>query len=654
MKLNSYEKWKNSATSLADGLVQASNLEEAKSLLEKILLVNPGEHLARTHLLQIYPQLKLEENFKSESLFLSFMASREGKAQDSFNLLEPVLKLYPDNLAIKIKMANLAAKIQEKEKSSDLYYSIGEYYLSRNFSRQALNAFSQAVSLNPDRLECYYKILVLEPENKKISFTLAQALINQKKLQEAVSVIRDQISAFLKTNIEDALTAAEEWFKLLQKNQLFNQVSLEKEHLAKTLFAENQKDKAVVLLEQIAEEELKANHFERYLSLWQQTLDYYLSQNNLEKIISGYQKLILAAWANHPEKGKASMEEFIKQMLQREQILKLDDALQKIAAAAESKGSKQFGEIAMIRLAEIYVSLYKLQEAIKIYKQIIEKGSQSPKIHLSLAELYIKEENPILAFESYMKSAELYAGAGEIQRAEEIFKTLSLKKSNDPSLLSRIGNIYYTIGDWNKALENFQKALEQDPYYRQAVIGMAMTYAKKGMLNEMAALARRLVAKGVIAEIIEEYKKALMVTKGESETALALGLLYKDLDFMEEAILEFQKASKNKSYFLQSSTQLGLCFNRQGFHDLAIRQFRKILEHSEYSEEELLEIQYNLARTYEDVKMFKEAHDLYSEILVVDIGYKDISTRLKNLANPGSSGKVVSFPTDLSGGGKKV
>ena len=254
-------------------------------------------------------------------------------------------------------------------------------------------------------------------------------------------------------------------------------------------------------------------------------------------------------------------------MIQREQIRKLDTALQEIAAAFEAKGNKQSGEIAMTRLAEVYVSLYKLPEAIKVYKKLIEKGTLSPKIHLSLAELYAKDENMGLAYESYLKSAELYANSGKIQQAEEIFELILNKKPGDASLLSRIGNIYYEIGKWDKALENFQKALEQAPYQRQAVVGMAMTYAKKGMLNEMAALARRLVTRGVIAEIIEEYKKALMATKGESETAMSLGILYKDLDFMEEAILEFQKASKDKNYFLAACSELGLCFNQQGFHN---------------------------------------------------------------------------------------
>ena len=33
-----------------------------------------------------------------------------------------------------------------------------------------------------------------------------------------------------------------------------------------------------------------------------------------------------------------------------------------------------------------------------------------------------------------------------------------------------------------------------------------MAYAKKGMLDEMISLAKRLVSKGLVAEIIEEYR----------------------------------------------------------------------------------------------------------------------------------------------------
>ncbi len=112
---------------------------------------------------------------------------------------------------------------------------------------------------------------------------------------------------------------------------------------------------------------------------------------------------------------------------------------------------------------------------------------------------------------------------------------------------------------------------------------------------------------------------------------------------MEEAIMEFQNASAFEKHTLRAYGLLGMAFKRQGFDNLAIKQFQRALE-LDFPDEDLQEIRYNLAQTYQEQGTIQEALIMYQECYAIDIRYKDVSQKINELSElvaSESEGKVI-------------
>jgi len=118
------------------------------------------------------------------------------------------------------------------------------------------------------------------------------------------------------------------------------------------------------------------------------------------------------------------------------------------------------------------------------------------------------------------------------------------------------------------------------------------------------------------------------------ETLYNQGLaLRKDRRF-KEAIEAFSRASQTSAYCLKASAQAGLCYTEIGKHQAAIEAFRIALRDESASRNEVINVQYFLARTLESVGEEEEAATLYQRIIRVSPTFKDVASRVKRRAMP--------------------
>ena len=83
-----------------------------------------------------------------------------------------------------------------------------------------------------------------------------------------------------------------------------------------------------------------------------------------------------------------------------------------------------------------------------------------------------------------------------------------------------------------------------------------------------------------VLEIFQEFKKGLEseLEDEDSETHYNLGIAYKEMGLVDDAIKEFQTSGKDKKRFLQSSSMLGVCYMEKGLYSLAIDVLNKTLD----------------------------------------------------------------------------
>lgn len=97
----------------------------------------------------------------------------------------------------------------------------------------------------------------------------------------------------------------------------------------------------------------------------------------------------------------------------------------------------------------------------------------------------------------------------------------------------------------------------------------------------------------------------------------------------KEAIEAFERASQAPLYFLKASAQAGLCYMEIGEHHAAIKAIRIALSDESAPPNEVINLQYCLARALESVGEVEEASTLYQGIVRISPNFKDVASRMK-------------------------
>jgi len=136
-----------------------------------------------------------------------------------------------------------------------------------------------------------------------------------------------------------------------------------------------------------------------------------------------------------------------------------------------------------------------------------------------------------------------------------------------------------------------------------------------------------------LEEIFKEFKKGVeqQLDSEDYDTHYNLGIAYKEMGLTDEAIGEFQLASKDPKRAVECSSMLGLCFLEKGMPQLAIKWYRKGIEMPEITEDEHVGLMYDLAAAYQEVGDTENAEKSFMEVYGLNSNYRDVVSRIKQL-----------------------
>lgn len=136
-----------------------------------------------------------------------------------------------------------------------------------------------------------------------------------------------------------------------------------------------------------------------------------------------------------------------------------------------------------------------------------------------------------------------------------------------------------------------------------------------------------------LEDIIEGFKQGVAenLSAEDYETHFNLGIAYREMGLLDEAIGEFQLASKEERYLVDCSSLLGLCFLDKGLPELAIRWYRKGLESPSINDEATLGLLYEMGNAYISLGDFEAAYKTLIEIYGRNSNYRDVSAKLQEL-----------------------
>ncbi|HKV37638.1 MAG TPA: hypothetical protein VJX67_00385, partial [Blastocatellia bacterium] len=121
------------------------------------------------------------------------------------------------------------------------------------------------------------------------------------------------------------------------------------------------------------------------------------------------------------------------------------------------------------------------------------------------------------------------------------------------------------------------------------------------------------------------------------ETHYSLGLAYKDMDLLDEAIEQFQLAFRIATLggpdtsYIQCCHMLGFCFKRKEMSKVAIMWFQRGLKVPNRSEDEYQAIRFEIGLCYEELGDVDKAIEIFTEVYGIDVNYRHVTAKLKEL-----------------------
>jgi pilus assembly protein FimV len=143
-----------------------------------------------------------------------------------------------------------------------------------------------------------------------------------------------------------------------------------------------------------------------------------------------------------------------------------------------------------------------------------------------------------------------------------------------------------------------------------------------------------------LAEVFQEFRSELGEMGEEDEdleTHYNLGIAYREMGLLDEAIGEFQKVAKAVQkgkpfrYEMNCSVMLGLSFMDKGEPKVASLWYRRALQVPGLEEESALALRYDLGLALESAGEADAALDSFRQVYAANIDYRDVADRIATL-----------------------
>lgn len=240
------------------------------------------------------------------------------------------------------------------------------------------------------------------------------------------------------------------------------------------------------------------------------------------------------------ESGKGSFRDVLKNkdeavlLEQQNRVVKSEDRTESLIKEYEGRLQNEPNNLKLIRsLAELYADKKQFDQAFALYDRVknSEMGND-PSLEAAIAKLKVKQfdhqieqVNPFApdhaAQVEQLKAARLEFQVSDCQKRVERYPT-------DLAIRYDMGALYYQIGKYTEAIQEFQKA-QQNPHKRLAAMTyLAKCYSQKKMLDFAARTLQNAIKE---KQIFDEEKK---------EMTYSLGTVFESMSKKDEAIEQFK------------------------------------------------------------------------------------------------------------------
>lgn len=202
---------------------------------------------------------------------------------------------------------------------------------------------------------------------------------------------------------------------------------------------------------------------------------------------------------------------------------------------------------------------------------------------------------------------------GNYRIAESLLQQLLLADGKNPEVFHMMATIYYDQGKFNKAVKTFRRALEIDPTYTDASVGLSIILndlgkydeGRKVFLEAQEALAKK-------STEADPYIQEKLATKHDE-----LGEIYFQYRRVDEALEQYFKALALSSRKPELKMKIIECFIKKDDSTRALKELKILVQ--EYPQ--FIPARLKLGLMYYNTKKIAEAVEQWETILLRDPGH---------------------------------
>lgn len=231
--------------------------------------------------------------------------------------------------------------------------------------------------------------------------------------------------------------------------------------------------------------------------------------------------------------------------------------------------------------AQCYVAKGLFLDAKDVFEKVSEKGIPQND-YISLA-------------------ADIYYNNNNFTKALNYLDRATAENPNSPFLFYKKGVIYESQGDTLRAVDNYNRSIEQNPAYIEAYIQWAGLENKRGNF-----------------QTVKNYLvKALAYDTLNSKLYFNLALAYKKLELKDSSSLFYEKAIQFDSNYTDALYNISIIYLQQFNYALAEKYLKRIA----YLKPEIPNLNYKIAYALDFQDKDAEALNYYEKIDSSDINY---------------------------------
>lgn len=307
-------------------------------------------------------------------------------------------------------------------------------------------------------------------------------------------------------------------------------------------------------------------------------------------------------------------------------------------------------------------------------KQDIEVSVSGWEDWVNLAELYDSVGSTEESLEYYNKAAEANFNKGNFPEAYDIYKKIAeldkfsiiyrqkmiqsaLKLNSREKAVESYSSLYKCLdrkkakGEAEKILDKIEKIDPNAPILsetrgkKKKTIKVEEAKAKSSL--DFERLFEAEVSETVRLEevpddekapsldtLLSEFKKKAKEELGVDDYAahFNLGITYKEMDLFEEAIDEFKKSMKEKSWRLKSLEMLGLCHELIDENKRAEDIYKMVISTNNFRQDEKTAFYYHLGNLYARQEAYSHALEQYKMIIKIEQDFADVKKKIEILS----------------------